>query len=41
VVCLVTGSGLKDTASVRKASAEPAIVEPSLDAVSKACKSIF
>jgi threonine synthase len=41
VVCLVTGSGLKDTASVRKASAEPAIVEPSLDAVSKACTSIF
>jgi threonine synthase len=33
VVCLVTGSGLKDTASARQAAGEPVIIEPSLDAM--------
>ena len=33
VVCLVTGSGLKDAACARQAAGEPVIIEPSLDAV--------
>ena len=33
VVCLVTGSGLKDAARARQAAGEPVIIEPSLDAV--------
>jgi len=33
VVCLVTGSGLKDAASARQAAGEPEVLEPSLDAV--------
>jgi len=33
VVCLVTGSGLKDAARARQAAGELAIIEPSLDAV--------
>jgi len=35
VVCLVTGSGLKDTARARQAAGEPMIIEPSLDAVTE------
>jgi len=41
VVCLVTGSGLKDTASVRKAAGEPSIIEPTLDAVRRFCTSLL
>jgi threonine synthase len=33
VVCLVTGSGLKDAASARQAAGEATVIEPSLDAV--------
>jgi threonine synthase len=37
VVCLVTGSGLKDTARARQVAGEPMIIDPSLDAVKKCC----
>jgi len=33
VVCLVTGSGLKDAARARQVAGEPMIIDPSLDAV--------
>ena len=33
VVCLVSGSGLKDIGSARKAAGEPRVINPSLDAV--------
>jgi threonine synthase len=33
VVCLVTGSGLKDAARARQAAGEPVTIEPTLDAV--------
>ena len=33
VVCLVTGSGLKDIASARRAAGEPEVIDPTLDAV--------
>lgn len=36
VVCLVTGSGLKDPVRASKAQGEPTIIEPSLDAVRQA-----
>jgi len=39
VVCLVTGSGLKDTARARQVAGEPMIIDPSLDAVKKCCRS--
>ena len=35
VVCVVSGSGLKDIASSRKAVGEPQLIEPSLEAVRK------
>jgi len=38
VVCLVTGSGLKDTARARQVAGEPTIIEPSLDAVREQCE---
>ena len=41
VVCLVTGSGLKDAARARQVAGEPTIIEPSLDAVRKYCASIL
>jgi threonine synthase len=37
VVCLVTGSGLKDAARARQVAGEPQIIEPSLDAVRESC----
>ena len=36
VVCLVSGSGLKDTGSARKAAGEPRVIDPSIDAVREA-----
>jgi threonine synthase len=36
VVIVVTGNGLKDTASVRRAVAEPVTIAPTLDAVTRA-----
>ncbi len=36
VVCLVTGSGLKDTARARQAAGEPIVVDPDLTAVQDA-----
>jgi threonine synthase len=33
VVCIVTGSGLKDAAGAAKATGAPAVIDPSLDAV--------
>jgi threonine synthase len=38
VVCLVTGSGLKDAARARQVAGEPQIIEPSLAAVRECCK---
>jgi len=35
VVCVITGSGLKDVESVMKISEKPQIIEPSLEAVQK------
>ena len=40
VVCLVTGSGLKDAARARQVAGEPVIIEPSLDAVRKCSQSL-
>ncbi len=37
VVCLVTGSGLKDATRARQVAGEPIIIDPSLDAVRKCC----
>jgi threonine synthase len=39
VFCLITGSGLKDTARARQVAGEPTVIEPSLDAVRKYCRS--
>jgi threonine synthase len=36
VVCLVTGSGLKDVAGATSAAPEPAVIEPGLEAVARA-----
>ncbi len=36
VVCLVSGSGLKDVAGARRAAAEPLVIEPSVEAVADA-----
>jgi threonine synthase len=36
VVCLVTGSGLKDIASARKSAGEPVVINPALDAADAA-----
>jgi threonine synthase len=36
VVCLVSGSGLKDVGSARKAAGEPRVIDPSIDAVREA-----
>jgi threonine synthase len=36
VVCLVSGSGLKDIGSARKAAGEPRVIDPSIDAVREA-----
>lgn len=36
IVCLVSGSGLKDIASARSATGQPQLVDPSLDAVKNA-----
>jgi threonine synthase len=41
VVCLVTGSGLKDAARARQVAGEPVIIDLSLDAVRKYCASII
>ncbi len=40
VVCLVTGSGLKDAARARRVVGEPMIIDPSLDAVKKCDQSL-
>lgn len=39
VVCLVTGSGLKDVAGASRAAPEPAVIEPALEAVARAVAS--
>lgn len=36
VVCLVSGSGLKDVGSARQAAGEPRVIDPSIDAVREA-----
>jgi threonine synthase len=36
VVCLVSGSGLKDIGSVQKAAGEPRVIDSSIDAVREA-----
>jgi len=36
VVCIVSGSGLKDIANVQKTAGEPLIIDPSIDAVKAA-----
>ena len=41
VICLVTGSGLKDPVSAEQAFGEPALIEPTLDAVSRFCTSLL
>jgi threonine synthase len=41
VICLVTGSGLKDPASAGKAFGEPALIVPTVDAVSRFCTSLL
>jgi threonine synthase len=33
VVCIVSGSGLKDIANARKAAGEPLIIDPCIDAI--------
>ena len=33
IVCLITGNGLKDIASARRAAGEPIVIDPTLDAV--------
>jgi threonine synthase len=38
VVCLVTGSGLKDAAVARQVAGEPLVIEPSLEAVKEALR---
>lgn len=38
IVCLVTGSGLKDVASARKAVGEPVVIDPTVEAAEKALK---
>ena len=38
LVCIVTGSGLKDVTNARTAAGEPQIIEPSLEAVRDAVK---
>ena len=40
VVCLVTGSGLKDADRARQVAGEPMIIDPSLDAVRKCSQSL-
>ena len=36
VVCLITGNGLKDVASARRAAGEPVVIDPSVDAAEAA-----
>ena len=36
VVCIVSGSGLKDIANVRKTVAEPLLIDPTIEAIKKA-----
>ena len=36
VVCLLTGSGLKDFASARRVAGEPVLIEPTLKAAEEA-----
>jgi hypothetical protein len=36
VVCIVSGSGLKDIANVRKTVGKPLLIDPTIDAIKNA-----